>query len=441
MAKPNFSGVYSLKSSENEDAFLQAQGVGWVLRKAAKAVGSKRVVVEHVDDILKIKAGLVDLEYEIGGEAIPTRFMGFEFTDGCDWHSDGVSLCQTKCYKDGSKVETVRTLSADRQLLTYANCWVDAHGANEVKSSQILQRIADVPSHASSSRSTTAGAPRSTGTSASASDICYGIEALCISAAPPRLGGLRSALNTMLEFVTGYDTPPGGYCTPPEEFRELISHEELLRQLSRTKDATNPITLQTKIPFTQASRGDFHTSVEGGGDTMGEAATVVKLKWMWADAGVSSKLAQVNPFRWSGAMTPAELKSSLVKQDKERPVLITLLGQKQKIRFPNPVSAAAWIDESTAHLSTTASTPAATTSPAAPMAAAPAVVAPEHKLEGVLGVWRFVAPAYCVYFIRRYAKTSWRQKNVFVASAYARRLSQLPHQVSSMQEYEDDWVA
>jgi len=37
MAKPNFSGVYSLKSSENEDAFLKAQGVGWVLRKAAKA--------------------------------------------------------------------------------------------------------------------------------------------------------------------------------------------------------------------------------------------------------------------------------------------------------------------------------------------------------------------------------------------------------------------
>jgi hypothetical protein len=45
MAKPNFSGVYTLKSSENEDAFLKAQGVGWVLRKAAKAVGSKRVLI------------------------------------------------------------------------------------------------------------------------------------------------------------------------------------------------------------------------------------------------------------------------------------------------------------------------------------------------------------------------------------------------------------
>ena len=43
--RPNFSGIYSLKSSENEDAFLKAQGVGWVLRKAAKAVGSKRVVI------------------------------------------------------------------------------------------------------------------------------------------------------------------------------------------------------------------------------------------------------------------------------------------------------------------------------------------------------------------------------------------------------------
>ena len=45
MQQPNFSGVYSLKSSENEDNFLKAQGIGWVLRKAAKAVGAKRVLI------------------------------------------------------------------------------------------------------------------------------------------------------------------------------------------------------------------------------------------------------------------------------------------------------------------------------------------------------------------------------------------------------------
>ena len=89
MAKPNFSGVYTLKSSENEDAFLKAQGVSWVLRKAAKAVGSKRVLIEHSGDNLKIKAGLVDLEYVIGGAPLPTSCMGFECTDACAWQSDG----------------------------------------------------------------------------------------------------------------------------------------------------------------------------------------------------------------------------------------------------------------------------------------------------------------------------------------------------------------
>ena len=55
-----------------------------------------RAPAEHAGDTLKIKAGLVDLEYIIGGEPLPTSFMGFEFTDGCAWHSDGQSLVQTK---------------------------------------------------------------------------------------------------------------------------------------------------------------------------------------------------------------------------------------------------------------------------------------------------------------------------------------------------------
>jgi hypothetical protein len=50
----------------------------------------------HIDNTLKIQAGLVDLQYEIDGEPTPTSFMGFEFDDGCAWHSDGVSLVQTK---------------------------------------------------------------------------------------------------------------------------------------------------------------------------------------------------------------------------------------------------------------------------------------------------------------------------------------------------------
>jgi len=36
--------------------------------------------------------------------------------------------------------------------------------------------------------------------------------------------------------------------------------------------------------------------------------------------------------------------------------------------------------------------------------------------------------------MRRYAKTAWKQKNVFAAAAYARRITTLPHQISAMQE-------
>jgi hypothetical protein len=154
MAKPNFSGVYTLKSSENEDAFLEAQGVSWVLRKAAKAEerqklgerGSKRVIIEHSGDNLKIKAGLVDLEYVIGGAPLPTSFMGVECTDGCAWQSDGVALVQTKLFTDGSMVTTVLTLSSDRQLLTDAHCWVDKNGGSEVRSTKVLQRVGELPS-------------------------------------------------------------------------------------------------------------------------------------------------------------------------------------------------------------------------------------------------------------------------------------------------------
>ena len=71
MSKPNFSGTYTLVSSSNEDAFMKAQGIGWVLRKAAKAVGSNRVAIRHVDKTFHIKAGLLDLAYEIDAAPWP----------------------------------------------------------------------------------------------------------------------------------------------------------------------------------------------------------------------------------------------------------------------------------------------------------------------------------------------------------------------------------
>ena len=287
MTRPNFSGVYSLKSSENEDAFLKAQGISWVLRKAAKAVASKRVCIEHSGDIIKIKAGLVDLEYEIGGTPIPTSFMGFDFTDGCAWHSDGVSLCQTKLFKNGCTVTTVRSLSQDRRQLTYANCWVDKSGTNDVRSTQIFERIPDLPS-----------TPQRAGGGEDSSGF--------FSQQEPEERN-EGGLKTLDDFVSGWVTPPDGYATPPEDFeQEQLSHEELLRQLTLSKEESLGSKNLTKESFeslapyasedtrdspSAAASADGVGTQDDAGDEHKEGE--VKLKWMWADAGVSSWLAQV----------------------------------------------------------------------------------------------------------------------------------------------------
>jgi hypothetical protein len=247
------------------------------------------------------------------------------------------------------------------------------------------------------------------------------------SAPTPLLGVL--SLNTLDSFVTGYETPPDGYATPPEEMPESFSHDELVRQLQSTKDGCAPLDLG------EASAGQ---DACGEHEVKDLDPTVVKLKWMWADAGVAgvtSKLAQANPWRWSKALSPEDLKTELQKQSKARPVLISLLTYKHRMTFADPAACAAWIDESLLELRSDVSQ---LQKQAADSSSASASAAPQRqgksKSEGVLAVWRFVAPAYCVYFMRRHATTSWKHKNLFVASAYARRASQLPHQTSAMQE-------
>jgi len=304
----------------------------------------------------------------------------------------------------------VRTLSSDRQLLTYAHRWVDKNGGNEVRSTQILQRVGELPPD---------------GTAAAAGEA--GSDEADASAALPTLTASFSALKTLDSFVTGYETPPDGYATPPEDFPDPLSHDDLVHQLQSAKDGCasfNP----------EGAAGGLDANAGGDEEAKDVDPSAVKLKWMWADAGVSgvtSKLAQANPFRWSKALLPEDLKAELLKQSKPRPVLISLLAHKHRMTFADPAAGAAWIDESLrSDLSELQKKVADSSAAAAPQGTDNG----KSKREGVLTVGRFVAPAYCVYFMRRHATTSWKHKNVFVASAYARRASQLPHQISAMQE-------
>ena len=203
-------------------------------------------------------------------------------------------------------------------------------GKNEVKSTQVLQRVGELPS-----KSTEAcGDDKS-----SANDEHKGVGALSITGAP----GLLNSLDT---FVTGYETPPSGYATPPEDFDE----DQISDALSRTLAGIEAYQLGAGQPAGKEEAGASSTSADDSDSRSTDGPQEVKLKWMWADAGFSSKLAQANPFRWSSAMSPTDLQNNILKQSKSRPLLITILGQKSKIRFPDIASAAAWIDETTAEL-------------------------------------------------------------------------------------------
>ena len=371
------------------------------------------VSLEHEGSNLKIKAGMLDLEYEIDGEPLHTQYMGFDFMDHCGWHTDRVSLCQTKVYKDGSKVTTIRTLSEDRQLLTYSNLWVDKDGGNAVRSTQVLARVGEV--------SCATGLAPSAGTG-SGGDASAAAAGQAHSAA-------SSVLKTLDDFVAGYETPPDGYATPPEFFGDNLNADSLLQQLTLTKEGLD-------ADATEHAAGEGADSDEGAG---GDSATDdVLLKWMWGDAalgGVSAlaRLAQANPLRWSASMSPADLQVCLRNQAKSRPVLVQILGQPQRIRFPNPGACVDWIKESMSELGTEPSVEK-DVEVANPVQSVPGPAASPVKMDAEAAIWRFVSPVFMVYFMRRHARTTWREKNVFVASAYARRACQRPHHVSAMQD-------
>ena len=250
-------------------------------------------------------------------------------------HIQTIVLFSVQLYKDGSRVETIRTLSADKNILTYANRWVGKDGQSEVKSTQILQRVGELPL---STKSTDAGGDENSFANA---DESKGVGALKISGAP----GFLNSLDT---FVTGYETPPSGYATPPEEFDE----DQISDALTRTLAGIESYQAGADQPEGKEEAGASNTTADDADLQSTDGPQEVKLKWMWADAGFSSKLAQANPFRWSSAMSPIDLKNNLLKQSKNRPLLITILGQKCNIRFPDMASAAAWIDETTAELET-----------------------------------------------------------------------------------------
>ena len=139
------------------------------------------------------------------------------------------------------------------------------------------------------------------------------------------------------------------------------------------------------------------------------------LQWMWADAGFSHALARANPLRWSARLPAPDIEEQLIRQTASRPVSLRVCGHRHVVKFTSARSAAEWIRGAAGSREIEQQKP--------------------PKTLGLLSLSLFIAPAACTYFLRTNAKTSWRRKNVFAASLYALRITQLPHRIAKTQEF------
>jgi len=169
--------------------------------------------------------------------------------------------------------------------------------------------------------------------------------------------------------------------------------------------------------------GDEAASEGGEGGESREDTDGVEqpLQWMFADAGVFKALARANPLRWSARLPAREIQQQLLQQSvasrgrSERPVSLRVCGQRHVVTFTSAAVAAEWVRSAASEID-------------------------QQKVPkslGLLGLGLLIAPAACTVFLRANAQTSWHKKNVFAASLYARRITQLPHRIARMQEHVD----
>eukprot|EP00929_Paragymnodinium_shiwhaense_P072301 TRINITY_DN36708_c0_g1_i1.p1 TRINITY_DN36708_c0_g1~~TRINITY_DN36708_c0_g1_i1.p1 ORF type:complete len:414 (+),score=33.75 TRINITY_DN36708_c0_g1_i1:68-1309(+) len=148
------------------------------------------------------------------------------------------------------------------------------------------------------------------------------------------------------------------------------------------------------------------------------SATEIKLEWKWADAGTTIPLvgafaAHMNPLRWSSG-SPTEVQEQLLSELGGRPVCLRVVGQSYTQEFQDNEEAAAWVGKCEKELSTV--TEGTLSLSLAEFAAGQAAI-----------------PALAMFCRLHATEQPFSKRNIFVASAYARHVVNLPFKISRLQ--------
>lgn len=90
-ARPNFTGRWNVVKQEGYGDFLELQGVGFVMRKAADKAKCMHVVEHSGNSFFLRTESLINREqtFEIGGPPQTSEIRGRVFEDSMDWSTTG----------------------------------------------------------------------------------------------------------------------------------------------------------------------------------------------------------------------------------------------------------------------------------------------------------------------------------------------------------------
>jgi len=117
----DMSGSYKLQANSNYQKFLEVQGVGWALRKAADSAAASQVIAHDVAGgrvRLQVKSLVsMALEYDVGAPAKRTQIKDKVFMDRVTYSERGELVVTKRNDKDGYTIVATRRLSPDKKTL------------------------------------------------------------------------------------------------------------------------------------------------------------------------------------------------------------------------------------------------------------------------------------------------------------------------------------
>jgi hypothetical protein len=143
-APRDLTGSYKLASNKNYQKFLEVQGVGWALRKAADGANATQTIAHDIASKklnLKVASLLTfELSYIIDSPPMPTQVKDKNFMDTVTYLSSGAVEITKRNDKDRYTIIVTRELSPDGATLNMTQCCKCDDG-KEATATQIFSRV------------------------------------------------------------------------------------------------------------------------------------------------------------------------------------------------------------------------------------------------------------------------------------------------------------